>query len=308
MHFDPSHNCAQGGDLAAASSVSPAQGTGPLWTVLLPFFNERDFIVDTVASLASQTRPVKLVLIDNGSTDGGATIAKEACERLGVDYLLVTETTPGKVAALRNGLGWVRTPFVATCDADTFYPPHYLAEAERLLDVEKSCVVTGAYYVTPGATPEAAMASASRVNNSARMLPRQCHTGGAGQAFRTATLRAVGGFDLALWNYVLEDHEIIHRVMKHGTMRYSYDLWCSPSPRERKRASIRWTLIERLLYSAMAPWAGDWFFYRFLAKRLQARRLLSQCIREQQFQNLGGGAAEDQQLEGITLAAPHSVF
>ncbi|CUS43831.1 hypothetical protein MGWOODY_Smn2623 [hydrothermal vent metagenome] len=65
-------------------------------------------------------------------------------------------------------------------------------------------------------------------------------------------------------------------------------MWCAPSPRERDRASIRWTLVERLAYSATAPWAGDWFFYRFLGRRLRHRQLLSHHIRERRYQNMEG--------------------
>jgi len=268
-------------------ATSNAAASALPWTVLIPFFNERDFLSATIASLAEQTRPFRLVLVDNGSTDGSAAIARAECDRLGLDYLLLTERKPGKVAALRTGLGWVRTPFVATCDADTVYPPHYLAEAERLLGKD-GCVVAGAFFVARDAMPADIAAEGRKINGAARLLPRQCHTGGAGQAFLTVALRAAGGFDPGRWNYVLEDHEVIHRVMKLGSMRYSHDLWCAPSPRERDRASIRWTLVERLAYSATAPWAGDWFFYRFLGRRLRHRQLLSHHIRERRYQNMEG--------------------
>lgn len=269
----------------------------PAWTVLVPFFNERDFLPATIASLAGQTCPFRLILVDNGSTDGSAAIARAECDRLGLDYLLLTERTPGKVAALRTGLERVHTRFVATCDADTLYPPHYLAEAERVLG-EDGCVVAGAFFVAKDADADAIAAEGRKINGAARLLPRQCHTGGAGQAFVTVVLRAAGGFDPDRWNFVLEDHEIIHRVMKFGTMRYSHDLWCAPSPRERDRASIRWTLVERLAYSAAAPWIGDWFFYRFLGRRLKHRQLLSHHIRERQYQN----------VEGALFATTHPVF
>ena len=104
--------------------------------------------------------------------------------------------------------------------------------------------------------------------------------------FRTAALRRAGGFDAARWNYVLEDHEIIHRMHREGGMKYSARFWCAPSPRERNRESIRWTLGERILYHALAPVAGDWFFYRFLARRLDQRRMTSDRIRERPFQAL----------------------
>ena len=267
------------------------------WTVLIPFFNERDYIAATIASLARQTVATTIVLIDNGSTDGSAIIALEACRDNHIAHALFTERTPGKIAALRAGLDAVRTPYVATCDADTIYPAHYLAEAQRVLE-RPGCAIAGAYFVAPDADDEDRLAKSRSFLAVARLLPRQCHTGGAGQAFRTSALRAAGGFDPRRWSFVLEDHEIIHRVMPFGTMRYSSDLWCVPSPRKRDRASIRWTLVERLTYLATAPWAGDWFFYSFLARRLARRRLLSHRMRERRFQ----------MLEGPALATSHSMF
>lgn len=269
----------------------------PAWSVLLPFFNERDLVAATIASLAAQSLSLTLILIDNGSTDGSAAVARAACRDHGIDYLLITEPTPGKVAALRTGLAWVRTRWVATCDADTIYPFHYLAAAAGIL-ARPGHVAAGAYFVADGADDETRRAAARQKLFGARLLPRQSHTGGAGQAFCTDTLRAAGGFDADRWNYVLEDHEIVHRMMRHGKMGYSPDHWCVPSFRERDRESIRWTLLERLIYAIAAPRAGDWFFYSFLAKRLGRRRLLSNRIRERQFHH----------LEGPAFASPHPVL
>src|SRR3569623_1489954 len=103
------------------------------WTVVIPFFYERDVLGETLASLAAQTRSFKLVLVDNGSTDGSAKVAIDACVALGLDWTLLDERRPGKVFALTTGLEAVRSPLIATCDADTWYPPEYLAEAEVLL-------------------------------------------------------------------------------------------------------------------------------------------------------------------------------
>lgn len=287
-------------DLSNGRRFGPAgrgNSTGEIaWTILIPFFNERDFLASTIASLASQTEPFTLVLIDNGSTDDSAEVARAACRAHRLEYLLITEPTPGKVAALRSGLGWVRTRWVATCDADTIYPKQYLAAAQAILS-RPGNVVAGAYFVPAHMSEHARAAEATRFLTAARLLPRQCHAGGAGQAFCARTLRAAGGFDTILWNFVLEDHEVIHRMMRKGHMGYSREMWCIPSPRERDRDSIRWTLLERLLYSAAAPIAGDWFFYSFLARRLQRRRLLSNRMRERQYHH----------IEGPTLVPPHPV-
>jgi len=254
------------------------------WSVVIPFFNERDFLGETLASLAAQTRRFTLILVDNGSTDGSAKVAIDACVALGLDWTLLDERRPGKVFALTTGLEAVRSPLIATCDADTWYPPEYLAEAEALLAARGS-VAAGAFFA--GRDDVAGQRrSALHICIMPSLLRRQCHTGGAGQVFRTAALRRAGGFDATRWNYVLEDHEIIHRVHREGSMRYGARFWCAPSPRERNRESIRWTLAERILYHALAPVAGDWFFYRFLAGRLDRRRMTSERIRERPFQAL----------------------
>lgn len=253
------------------------------WTVLIPFFNERHFLGATLASLALQQVPFDLILIDNGSTDGSAELAEATCRRLGLRFTLLVERRPGKVNALRAGVERTRTRHVATCDADTLYPPQYLRQAGRLLD-RSGAAAGGAYFVAADATVQDHARAARRLARAAALLPGQCHTGGAGQVFRTDTLRRAGQFDAGLWSYVLEDHEIMHRVGKLGPIVYGGDFWCAPSPRDRDRESIRWTLLERSLYHLMPRPARDWFFYAFLGRRLAARRLTSDRIRERQFQ------------------------
>jgi glycosyltransferase involved in cell wall biosynthesis len=290
--------------VAADSGFSPWENTGTgsqsahdeEWTVLVPFFNERAYLAATIASLAAQDRPARLVLIDNGSTDDSAAVASAACQRLGLAYTLIEERRPGKVSALAAGLNRVRTRYVATCDADTWYPSDYLSQATRLLAIDGSGAA-GAYFVRDGADEQDHRAAARHILSAARLLPRQCHTGGAGQVFRTASLRRAGGFDALRWNWVLEDHEIIHRVSTVGSIEYGDRFWCVPAMRDRDRASIRWTLAERLLYHATPFPLRDWFFYRFLASRLRARRLTSERIRERQFHDIGA----------LSDAAPYSV-
>lgn len=278
---------------AAASDPSPWDGAvsdndeaDSGWTIILPFFNERRYIERTLVGLASQDRAFRLVLVDNGSTDDGAEVARAACRRLGLSFTLLREPRPGKVHALATGLADVRTTFVATCDADTWYPSDYLSQAAALLAAE-DVAAAGAFFVPEDAADDGAPAMPARLRLATRLLPRQCHTGGAGQAFRTAALRQAGGFDPARWNWVLEDHEIMHRVARIGALGYGPHFWCAPAARERNRESIRWTLGERLLYHVTPPGLRDRFFYHFLAGRLRARRLTSARIRERPFHHLG---------------------
>jgi hypothetical protein len=173
----------------------------------------------------------------------------------------------------------VLTPFVATCDADTFYPPDYLDQAAALLRIAGVAAAL-AWFADAAATGLRRAWRRLRVLLPARALPRQCHSGGAGQVFRTEALRDAGGFDPDRWNLVLEDHEIAHRLTRLGRLGYGRDFWCAPSARPRLRPSTRWTLAERLRYHFTPDRLRDRYFYRYLKRRLEARGLSSDRLRE----------------------------
>ena len=254
---------------------APADG----WTVVIPYFNERHYLPQTLASLSRQTVPFDLVLVDNGSTDGSAEVARATCAALGLLPVMLCEPRRGKVAALATGLADVETRYVATCDADTWYPADYLAAATSLLE-QPGTVAAGAFYAAPERTRAVHALAALKIVLAGKLLRGQCHAGGAGQVFRTAVLRAAGSYDPRRWNLVLEDHEIAHQVMKRGRMTYGARLWCAPSTRHRDRDSVSWNVFQRVVYHAVAGMAPDWYFQRFLGPRLGRRNLSSERLRE----------------------------
>ncbi|MDE3065332.1 MAG: glycosyltransferase family 2 protein [Acidobacteriota bacterium] len=90
-------------------------------TVLIAARNEESAIGDTVASLAGQDYegPLRVVLIDNGSSDRTIEVARAAARRAGLALEVLTEATPGKSHALNLGLAAVTDGLVITVDADT---------------------------------------------------------------------------------------------------------------------------------------------------------------------------------------------
>ncbi len=241
------------------------------WTIIFPFYNEERFVVECVRSAASQSVGFDLILVDNGSTDASIVLAESECLRLGIRHRLLKVPVRGKVHALERGLRDVRTPFIATFDADTTYPTHYLAAASRLLR-RSGCVGAQAYYVEPIWGRWRRKAAAFRFLTVTGLLPHQSHTGGAGQVFRADALRQSGGFDASRWDLVLEDHEVMHRLCQVGKLRADSNFWCSPSRREKDVPASRWSLFERLRYHLTGPRHQARFFYEFLAPRLRARR------------------------------------
>lgn len=250
----------------------------PAWSVIIPFYNEVGYLPKCLESLAGQTLPFDLVLIDNASTDGSGTVARRLCDELGIEATHLVEHRPGKVAALQRGLAAARTKFVATCDADTIYPAGYLERASRLLE-DRTCVAAVASTTPPGASPFEIRASGLRIWLTSFLLSQQCLNGGAGQVFRTSALRSCGGFDPAIWNWVLEDHEIIARIETFGRISYSTDFHCHPTIRPKAVDCRGWTIWEQLRYHFSSSHSRVGFFHGFLAPRLRARTLSSEKLR-----------------------------
>ena len=105
----------------------------PRWSVVIPYFNEIDYLPKTLAALLAQDfESFQLILVDNASTDGSGDLARSLLRDARVPVIHLHEPRPGKINALECGIARVDTPFVATCDADTFYPPHYLRRCDEV--------------------------------------------------------------------------------------------------------------------------------------------------------------------------------
>ena len=251
------------------------------WTFVIAYYNEAEYLGATLASLAAQTlKPFRLILVDNASTDASPAIA-HAAMLAHIEVVHLSEARPGKIFALEAAMPHLATEFVAFGDADTFYPPDYLAIAEAAYTAPDVVAVMA---TDVPAEPAAALRKRRHNQIASRLWPKQTHTGGFGQTFRTAPFLAAGGYAERFWPYVLMDHEIMQRIVHHGRVVYPFDLWCIPSDRRADRTRVRWTLAERLLYHFTPAAAKDWYFYRFLGPRLQARKLGHLNLREKTWQ------------------------
>lgn len=267
-------------------SLAPATTVVPRWTVLMAFYNEAADVVATLNQLRRQTRPFRLVLVDNGSTDHSVALCHGVLAGCGIDYVILSEAdVAGQTAAFAKGLPHVDTEFVATCDADTYYPTGYLAAAERLLESGGSTTVAApACFISPDAGPFRALVMALHQCGAGWLLPRQTHVGAAGQCFRTDALQRAGGYSVGRWPWVLGDHEVMHRVLKLGRQRMSTQHWCGPS--ERRSVPVRWSLFERIAYH-VTPFALKDAYFRWLSDRFERRGLSAAQLRVREWQPAG---------------------
>ncbi|MEU0698416.1 glycosyltransferase [Streptomyces niveus] len=94
-------------------------------TVLVPAYNERECIANTVRSLTQSDHPIEVIVIDDGSTDGTADIV-EAMWLPGVH--VVRQVNSGKPAALNNGIAHASHDLVVMMDGDTVFEPSTVRE------------------------------------------------------------------------------------------------------------------------------------------------------------------------------------
>jgi glycosyltransferase involved in cell wall biosynthesis len=255
--------------------------TAALITVLVPYFNEARYLGDMLGSLASQSdRRFKLVLIDNGSTDGSPEIAREITRTIAdVEVLHLDAPNPGKLNAIRAGVDHVTTRYVATCDADTIYPQHYIANCLSLFRQHHAPIGVMAIDLHEEPGSPASRRRIRKILRKSRMFSSACHAGGYAQSFDMAALAKAGGLLNPAWPYVLEDHEIVNRAMKVGRIAYAANHYCFPSQRRGDRSEVSWTSWERIVYRFTPQRLKSWFFYRYLGPRFARRGLVNLKLR-----------------------------
>jgi hypothetical protein len=168
--------------------------------------------------------------------------------------------------------------------ADSEYPHPYLARAAALFDARGPATVAVLAHDAVAGRESSAGALTRRWLYShviPYLLSGQAHAGGYAHCYRISALSAAGGYDEAIWPYVVKDHELAHRMLKQGRIAYAPDHWCVPSLRRTNRKGVRWTLFERIVYHATPYALKDWYFYAFLGPRLRARKLTDVVLRQQ---------------------------
>jgi glycosyltransferase involved in cell wall biosynthesis len=91
---------------------------GPLVSVVIPVFNGERFLREAVQSVLDQKySPVEIIVVDDGSTDGSATVARSLET---VRYLY--QTNQGPAAARNRGIEQAKGSLIAFADADDLWP------------------------------------------------------------------------------------------------------------------------------------------------------------------------------------------
>jgi glycosyltransferase involved in cell wall biosynthesis len=108
----------------------------PRFSIVVPCFNEADYVGATLSSLQRQTYTgsYEIIVVDNNCTDATADIARAYGVRV------VSEPHPGVCWARQRGTEESRGEIVISADADTTYAPHWLATIDRTFAADERVI------------------------------------------------------------------------------------------------------------------------------------------------------------------------
>jgi glycosyltransferase involved in cell wall biosynthesis len=195
----------------------------------VPAYNAAPFLRPAIDSaLAQDGVPLRVIVVDDGSTDDTAAIARS----YGPPVEVISQPNKGLPGARNSGIGASSAPYLALLDADDIWRPGKLARQVALLDQHREIglvftdmtLFSGAFHVEEDGylltTPEYAALSRTPLGSAAYSLPANLADAAmrfnfispSSVVLRRDAIAQVGGFDEAF--RVCEDIECWLRVLR----------------------------------------------------------------------------------------------
>ena len=116
-----------------------------LISVVIPLYNKKDSIASALDSVLAQTyQDFEVVVVDDGSTDEGATVVERYADPR---IRLIRQANAGVSAARNKGIAEAKGEYVAFLDADDQWMPEFLAEIVALQKEFSECRAQATSYV-----------------------------------------------------------------------------------------------------------------------------------------------------------------
>jgi glycosyltransferase involved in cell wall biosynthesis len=188
----------------------------PEVSVLMPLYNGSRWLRQAIESIGAQTlRAHELIIVDDGSTDSGLEIARQAAAadpRISVHR----QTHLGICAALNNGIGQARAPVLARMDADDIALPERLERQLAFLKSSPEVAALGSWarIIDDQGMPLGQLTPETRPDRLREVLRRQNPFVHAAMMVRAAAVREAGGYREILEG--AEDYDLWLRISEHA--------------------------------------------------------------------------------------------
>jgi glycosyltransferase involved in cell wall biosynthesis len=208
----------------------------PLISVLMPTYNCREFLGESIDCILNQTLDdLELIIVDDGSTDDSPSLLHAIASRDN-RVRVVRQENVGTGVALNVAIELARGKYLARMDADDLTPPQRFAEQTAFLDAHTEITVVGGWHRTFGA-----------VENKVHEFPTDPNHLKAALLFRNPI-----------------SHPTVmmrHQAFQENGWRYSprrqfpedYDLWITIAERHELANIPKLYLDYRILPSAIVP-------------------------------------------------------
>lgn len=193
------------------------------YSVVIPLFNKRDTIDRAIDSVLAQNHEVSIIVVDDGSTDGGAECV---AERRHPNIELIRQSNHGVSAARNRGVERSTHDLIAFLDADDEWLPEFLDLIDDLVELfpHAGAYTTSFTYVRDGREDEC---HHPKIRGPYVGIPDHFYCAGYGSYFCSSSLvvrqtafRQIGGFneglhfgeDIDLWGRLALITSIAHRT------------------------------------------------------------------------------------------------
>ena len=211
-------------------------------SIVIPAFNEEDCIEITLKSILSQNIILKhtdyfeCIVVDNESTDRTAEIAKQYCQ--------IISAPRGKLNARHAGIKHAVGDIIVSCDADCYYPQNWLNLLIRHFHKPEVVAVRGPVLPQGNMLSRAVAVWSTTILHSVKKVMH-----GANNAFLREAYFKVGGFDLSIDQFNIEEMVMEEQVVFLGKLRslgkVVFDI--RPTCFATLRSGGRRTMIEQRL-------------------------------------------------------------
>lgn len=174
----------------------------PKVSVVVPAYNIRCYIQDTLESLARQSlKEFEAIVVDDGSTDGTAEVIQPFCDR-DSRFQLLQKQNGGLSSARNYGIRHARADYIALLDGDDIYEPDKLANHVDRLDLDRKIgvVYSASRAIRDDGRPTWMRLSGKPVESDPllALLCKNFVGHGSNAVFRRSLFEEVGEFDETL--------------------------------------------------------------------------------------------------------------
>jgi glycosyltransferase involved in cell wall biosynthesis len=202
----------------------------PLVSAIVPLYNSERFLAQALDSALAQTfKDLEVIVVDDGSTDGGPALADRYAERHPGVVRVIHQANQGLCNARNAALAVARGEYLALLDADDVWLPHHLAdciaEFERHPDV--ALVHADIDHIDgDGCSLGHSERHWDRYDSDAfvALFLRREHVLCPTAVFRRQAVERVGNFDMQFNRLGCEDRDLWLRISANSQVTYLDDV------------------------------------------------------------------------------------